>query len=78
MYKKVSQGNDIDDTFIDIKRYRKFLLELKSTKSIITSDDFLVATNVYITRYFGYQRILKVVKANNNKLIQQLKTQLEK
>lgn len=75
IYKKVSQGNDLDDTFIDIKRYRKFLLELKSTKSIITSDDFLVATNVYITRYFGYQRILSVVKANNNKLIQQLKAE---
>jgi len=77
LYKKVSQGNDIDDSFTDIKRYRRFLLELKSTKSIITSDNFLVATNVYISRYFGYQRILNVVKSNNNKLIQQLKAELE-
>jgi hypothetical protein len=73
MHKQLSPENG----FTDIKEYRKFLLGLKSTKAILTSDDFVYATNVYITRYFGYQRILSVVKANNHKLIQQLKAQLE-
>lgn len=68
---------DTDSEFADSKQYRKFLMGLKSTKSILTSDDFVFATNVYISRYFGYQRILSTVKANNNKLIQQLKAQLE-
>ncbi len=73
MYKDISPENG----FADPKEYRKFLMSLKSTKSILTSDDFVSATNVYISRYFGYQRILSTVKANNNKLIQQLKAQLE-
>ncbi len=73
MYKDISPENG----FADPKEYRKFLMSLKSTKSILTSDDFVSATNVYISRYFGYQRILNTVKANNNKLIQQLKAQLE-
>jgi len=73
MYKDTSPDNE----FADSKKYRKFLMGLKSTKSILTSDDFVYATNVYISRYFGYQRILNTVKANNNKLIQQLKSQLE-
>ena len=73
MYKDISPENG----FADPKEYRKFLMSLKSTKSILMSDDFVSATNVYISRYFGYQRILNTVKANNNKLIQQLKTQLE-
>lgn len=73
MYKDISSENG----FADPKEYRKFLMSLKSTKSILMSDDFVSATNVYISRYFGYQRILNTVKANNNKLIQQLKTQLE-
>ena len=67
---------DPENRFADSKEYRKFLLGLKSTKAILTSDDFVYATNVYISRYFGYQRILTAVKANNNKLIQQLKTEL--
>lgn len=73
MYKDISPENG----FADPKEYRKFLMSLKSTKSILTSDDFVSATNVYISRYFGYQRILNTVKANNNKLIKQLKAQLE-
>jgi len=73
MYKDISPENG----FADPKEYRKFLMSLKSTQSIIMSDDFVSATNVYISRYFGYQRILNTVKANNNKLIQQLKAQLE-
>ena len=73
LYKDMSPDNG----FADPKEYRKFLMSLKSTKSILTSDDFVSATNVYISRYFGYQRILSTVKANNNKLIQQLKAQLE-
>lgn len=73
MYKDISPENG----FADPKEYRKFLMSLKSTKSILMSDDFVSATNVYISRYFGYQRILNTVKANNNKLIKQLKTQLE-
>ena len=73
MYKDISPENG----FADPKEYRKFLMSLKSTKSILMSDDFVSATNVYISRYFGYQRILNTVKANNNKLIQQLKSQLE-
>ena len=73
LYKDISPDNE----FTDSKKYRKFLMGLKSTKSILTSDDFVSATNVYISRYFGYQRILSTVKANNNKLIQQLKAQLE-
>ena len=66
-----------ETNFADSKEYRKFLMGLKSTKAILTSDDFVYATNVYISRYFGYQRILSVVKSNNNKLIKLLKTQLE-
>jgi hypothetical protein len=73
MYKDMSPDNG----FADPKEYRKFLMSLKSTKSILTSDDFVSATNVYISRYLGYQRILSTVKANNNKLILQLKAQLE-
>ena len=73
MYKDISPENG----FADPKEYRKFLMSLKSTQSILMSDDFVSATNVYISRYFGYQRILNTVKANNNKLIQQLKAQLE-
>ena len=73
LYKDMSPDNG----FADPKEYRKFLMSLKSTKSILTSDDFVSATNVYISRYFGYQRILSTVKANNYKLIQQLKAQLE-
>ena len=73
MYQQLSPENG----FADSKEYRKFLLGLKSTKSILTSDDFVYATNVYISRYFGYQRILTAVKANNNKLIKQLKSELE-
>lgn len=73
MYKEISPENG----FADPKEYRKFLMSLKSTKSILMSDDFVSATNVYISRYFGYQRILNTVKANNNKLIKQLKAQLE-
>lgn len=73
LYKDMSPDNG----FADPKEYRKFLMGLKSTKSILTSDDFVSATNVYISRYFGYQRILSTVKANNYKLIQQLKAQLE-
>ena len=73
MYQQLGPENG----FIDSKEYRKFLLGLKSSKAILTSDDFVYATNVYISRYFGYQRILTAVKANNNKLIQQLKSELE-
>ena len=69
--------SDFEKEFADSKEYRKFLMGLKSTKAILTSDDFLYATNVYISRYFGYQRILSVVKSNNNKLIKLLKAQLE-
>jgi len=65
-----------EDEFIDSKKYRKFLLGLKSTKSILTSDDFIYTTNVYLLRYLNYQRLLGSVKTNNNKLIQQLKLQL--
>jgi hypothetical protein len=63
--------------FADSKEYQKFLMGLKSTKAILTSDDFVYATNVYISRYFGYQRILSMVKANNKKLIALLQDQLE-
>jgi len=73
MYQQLGPENG----FIDSKEYRKFLLGLKSSKAILTSDDFVYATNVYISRYFGYQRILAAVKANNNKLIKQLKSELE-
>jgi len=77
MYQEVSRDDNDENGFADPKQYRKFLMGLTSAKSIFTSDDFVIATNVYITRYFGYQRILNTVKANNNKLIQQLKAQLE-
>jgi hypothetical protein len=77
MYQEVSRDDNDENGFADPKQYRKFLMGLTSAKSIFTSDDFVIATNVYITRYFGYQRILYTVKANNNKLILQLKAQLE-
>lgn len=76
MYQEVSRNDNNENAFADSKQYRKFLMGLKSAKSIFTSDEFVIATNVYINRYFGYQRILNTVKASNNTLIQQLKAQL--
>jgi hypothetical protein len=66
-----------ENKFADSKEYQKFLMGLKSTKAILTSDNFVYETNVYISRYFGYQRILSMVKANNKKLVTLLQNQLE-
>ena len=72
-----NQGH-YENEFSDPKLYRNFLLQLKSTKAILTSDDFIAATNVYITRYIVYQGILSLVKTNNNKLIALLEIKLRK
>jgi len=45
------------------------LLQLKLNRNLLTSDEFINKTNVYITRYYGYQNILTGVKENNNALI---------
>jgi hypothetical protein len=66
-----------ENKFADSKEYQKFLMGLKSTRAILTSDNFVYETNVYISRYFGYQRILSMVKANNKKLIALLQNQLQ-
>ena len=42
--------------------------ELYDTLSL-DKDEFINKTNVYITRYYGYQNILTGVKENNNALI---------
>lgn len=67
-----------ENEFSDPKLYRNFLMQLKSTKAILTSDDFIAATNVYITRYIVYQGILSVIKDKNNKLISLLQTEIKK
>jgi len=72
-----NQGH-YENEFSDPKLYRNFLMQLKSTKAILTSDDFIAATNVYITRYIVYQGILSLVKTNNNKLIALLEIKLRK
>lgn len=72
-----NQGH-YENEFSDPKLYRNFLMQLKSTKAILTSDDFIAATNVYITRYIRYQGILSLVKTNNNKLIALLEIKIRK
>jgi hypothetical protein len=72
-----NQGH-YENEFSDPKLYRNFLMQLKSTKAILTSDNFIAATNVYMTRYIVYQGILSVVKTNNNKLIALLENQIRK
>lgn len=73
MFKEASP----EDEFADAKFYQKFLIHLKSTKSILISDEFVFATNNYIARYFFYHRMLTLVKENNNKLIKLLQAQLK-
>ncbi len=58
-----------ENDFKDPQLYRKFLLQLKLNRNLLTSDEFINKTNVYITRYYGYQNILTGVKENNNALI---------
>jgi hypothetical protein len=72
-----NQGH-YENEFSDPKLYRNFLMQLKSTKAILTSDAFIAATNVYITRYIVYQGILSVIKDKNNKLISLLQTEIKK
>ena len=64
-----------ENDFKDPQLYRKFLLQLKLNRNLLTSDEFINETNVYITRYYGYQNILIGVKENNNALIALLESE---
>ena len=73
--KTESQFSQYENEFYDAKSYQKFLIQLKSTKDLLTSDDFLNQTNVYMTRYYAYQWILKYVKESNKELIALLESE---
>jgi hypothetical protein len=64
-----------ENDFKDPKTYRRFLIHLESTKNLVISDDFMHQTNVYITRYYAYQKILNTIKETNNVLIALLESE---
>lgn len=75
--KKTAQHfSQYENEFKDPKSYHNFLIQLKSTRNLITSDDFLHQTNVYITRYYAYLWILRFVKESNKELIALLKSEI--
>jgi hypothetical protein len=49
--------------------YRRFLMNLESSKKMLTSDAFVKNTSTYLSRYIDYQGILNNVKKNNEELI---------
>jgi hypothetical protein len=49
--------------------YRRFLMNVESSKKILTSDAFVKNTSTYLSRYIDYHGILMNVKKNNEELI---------
>jgi hypothetical protein len=49
--------------------YRRFLMNLESSKKMLTSDAFVKNTSTYLSRYIDYHGILNNVKKNNEELI---------
>lgn len=74
--KTESHFSQYENEFTDIKSYQKFLIQLEPTKKLLTSVDFLLQTNVYMTRYYAYQWILKYVKESNKELIALLESEI--
>jgi hypothetical protein len=74
--KTESHFSQYENEFNDIKSYQKFLIQLEPTKKLLTSVDFLLQTNVYMTRYYAYQWVLKYVKESNNELIALLESEI--
>jgi hypothetical protein len=66
-----------ENDFKDPLKYKRFALNLKSNRKIITSDEFANQTAVYAFRYLGYHGILKEVKQKNESLIQLIEAQLK-
>jgi hypothetical protein len=74
--KTESHFSQYENEFTDIKSYQKFLIQLEPTKKLLTSVDFLLQTNVYMTRYYAYQWVLKYVKESNKELIALLESEI--
>ncbi len=70
--------NKYENDFKDVKSYRRFVMDLKSTREILISEDFIISTNTYIARYYSYQKLLNTVKENNKALLQLLEKEIEK
>jgi hypothetical protein len=73
--KTASKLSQYENEFNNSKSYQNFLIQLSSTRNLLTSDDFLLQTNVYMTRYYAYQWVLKYVKESNNELIALLESE---
>jgi len=65
-----------ENDFKDPQSYQKFLLKLNLNRNLLTSDEFINHTNVYISRYYAYQKILITIKETNNALIALLESQI--
>jgi hypothetical protein len=64
-----------ENDFKDPQSYRKFLLKLNLNRNLLTSDEFINETDVYMTRYYAYHKILISVKETNNALIALLESE---
>ena len=66
-----------ESEFKDPISYRKFAINLKANRKVISSDEFINMTGVYLSRYLGYHNILKGVKEKNESLIQLIEKQIK-
>jgi hypothetical protein len=77
--RKIQQSyfDKYESDFKDPILYRRFAINLKINRKIISSDEFINMTTVYLSRYLGYHNILKGVKEKNKSLIQLIESQLK-
>lgn len=61
----------------DPKEYLNFLLQLKKTKNILQSDDFIYEVQKYYNYIFIYQIALKNAKKRNDALLKLLRSELK-
>lgn len=66
-----------EDEFKDPLLFKRFAMNLKSNRKIITSDEFINTTAVYLARYLGYHNILRGVKKRNESLIRLIESQIK-